>query len=173
MNVRRVVTGNNSQGRAVVVSDREVEAIVLPQRGTAFHPLWGADEVPVLPNDGSRPAQLGTLPSPGGFSFAFFTVPPIASVSTSSEGEPGDAAEKELQRLLDDHEANHALHVTDSIDLGVVLSGEIVLELSDGAEVVLRAGDAFVQNGTLHCWHNRGYLPAVVAVLAVGARRTS
>jgi hypothetical protein len=38
----------------------------------------------------------------------------------------------------------------------VVLSGEVILELDDGAETVLRSGGTVVQNGTRHRWGNRG-----------------
>jgi quercetin dioxygenase-like cupin family protein len=51
----------------------------------------------------------------------------------------------------------------------VVLSGEVVLELDDGAEVTLRAGDTAVQNGTRHRWKNVQAEPAVLAVFICGA----
>ena len=40
------------------------------------------------------------------------------------------------------------MHTTDTIDFEVVLDGEVWLELDDGVEVHLRAGDTVVQNGT-------------------------
>jgi hypothetical protein len=44
-----------------------------------------------------------------------------------------------LARLEPD---NPGMHTTDTIDFEVVLSGEVVLELDDGAERVLRPGAA-------------------------------
>jgi quercetin dioxygenase-like cupin family protein len=67
---------------------------------------------------------------------------------------------------------NPGMHTTDTIDFEVVLSGELILELDDGAETVLRPGDTVVQNGTRHRWGNRGTEPAVVALFMVGARRS-
>jgi mannose-6-phosphate isomerase-like protein (cupin superfamily) len=64
------------------------------------------------------------------------------------------------------------MHMTDTVDFVVVLSGEAVLELDDGAEVTVRAGDCIVQNGTRHRWHNRTKTPCVTAVALVGAART-
>jgi quercetin dioxygenase-like cupin family protein len=55
----------------------------------------------------------------------------------------------------------------------VVLSGEVVLELDDGAKKVLRPGDTAVQNGTRHRWGNPGTEPAVLAVFLIGAYRAS
>jgi quercetin dioxygenase-like cupin family protein len=51
------------------------------------------------------------------------------------------------------------------------LSGEVILELDDGAKVTLRAGDTYVQNGTRHRWSNTGAVPAVIAVVLIGADR--
>jgi quercetin dioxygenase-like cupin family protein len=62
------------------------------------------------------------------------------------------------------------MHTTPTIDFEVVLSGEVVLELDDGAEVTLRPGDTVVQNGTRHRWRNSGAEPAVLAVFIAGAR---
>ena len=56
------------------------------------------------------------------------------------------------------------MHTTDTIDFEVILSGEMILELDDGAETVLHPGDTVVQNGTRHRWGNRGNEPAVMAV---------
>ncbi|KIX92525.1 uncharacterized protein Z520_11845, partial [Fonsecaea multimorphosa CBS 102226] len=42
------------------------------------------------------------------------------------------------------------MHRTQSVDFGVVLSGEIALVLDDGSRTVLRQGDVCVQRGTNH-----------------------
>ena len=57
------------------------------------------------------------------------------------------------------------------IDFEVVLSGQVICELDDGAEVTLNAGDTFVQNGTRHRWRNPGTEPAVLFVALLGAER--
>jgi mannose-6-phosphate isomerase-like protein (cupin superfamily) len=54
----------------------------------------------------------------------------------------------------------------------VVLSGEATLEFDDGAKATLGAGDTYVQNGTRHRWSNTGDVPAVLAVVLVGANHT-
>ena len=65
------------------------------------------------------------------------------------------------------------MHTTDSVNLGVVLAGEVVLELDDGVEKLLRTGDTIIQNGTRHRRHNGGPVPAVPAAVLVGVNRTS
>lgn len=60
------------------------------------------------------------------------------------------------------------MHTSDTVDIDFVLSGEVHVELDDGAEVHLKAGDVQVQNGTRHAWRNRSDEPCVLAV--AGAR---
>ena len=43
------------------------------------------------------------------------------------------------------------------------------MDLDDGVEVHLRAGDTVVQNGTRHAWRNHTDQPAVLAVFMAGA----
>jgi quercetin dioxygenase-like cupin family protein len=66
---------------------------------------------------------------------------------------------------------NPGMHTTDSIDYEFVISGEVFLELDDGEEVHLKAGDTVVQNGTRHAWRNKGTEPYRMVVCLIGARR--
>jgi mannose-6-phosphate isomerase-like protein (cupin superfamily) len=177
MRVRRVVTGQVNGGKSVFVSDEEVEPVtvaLLP--GAEFHRLWGADDVPKLPADGSPTSQQQYFPPANGFRWGFFTLPPQSDANLL-EGLDFEAAMKELEDNLPGMaghmEPDHpGMHTTDTVDFEVVLSGEVVLELDDGAEVTLKAGDTVVQNGTRHAWHNRGDVPVVIAVGIVGAQRS-
>jgi quercetin dioxygenase-like cupin family protein len=60
-------------------------------------------------------------------------------------------------------------HRTQTVDYGIVLEGEVVLVLDDGAETVLRAGDVVVQRGTDHRWENRAAEAARMAFILVDA----
>ena len=174
MNIRRVATGHTQDGKATVVSDTEVDATTLDLLpGTEFHKLWGADEAPNFPDDGSpRPAQMW-FPPIGGFRFAMFTVAP------QSEGFDLEAALVEIEEKLpgmvsqaNTEPDNPGMHTTDTIDFEYVISGEVWLELDDGEEVHLRPGDTVVQNGTRHAWHNKGLEPCRMVVFIIGARRS-
>jgi quercetin dioxygenase-like cupin family protein len=66
---------------------------------------------------------------------------------------------------------NPGMHTTDTIDFEYVLSGEVWLELDDGKEVHLKAGDTVVQNGTRHAWRNKHTEPCRLAFCLIGARR--
>jgi hypothetical protein len=176
MRVRRVVTGHDENGKAVFASDEEVDpttTALMP--GTEFHQLWNGDQPPTFPDDGSRPPTSTYFPAVGGFRFGWFTLPP-AGTQPAADLDIGAALnqlEADLPGLLAHNELdNPGMHTTDTIDFEVVLSGEVVLELDDGAEKVLRPFDTVVQNGTRHRWHNRGTEPAVLAVILLGAHRS-
>jgi quercetin dioxygenase-like cupin family protein len=121
LNVRRVVTDHDAQGRAVVASDEVCRNAISGRPGHQRCDLWsGAD----------------------------------GTVFRLVEYQPGVAPRN---------------HRTETIDYAVVLSGEIDMELA-GAVVHLRAGDALVQQGTLHNWVNRGTQPCVIAFVLVAAQ---
>jgi len=66
---------------------------------------------------------------------------------------------------------NPGMHTTDTINFEYVISGEIGLELDNGKEVQLKAGDTVVQNGTRHAWRNKGSEPCRLVVCLIGANR--
>lgn len=175
VNVRRVVTGHDAAGRSVFASDEEVAPIVADLfAGWRFHALWGADAPPVYPDDGHQPPWSAYFPPPGGLRFSLSTIPPEgAAPAEDLDIAAAEAqAEQRLPGLLGVLEPEDpGMHTTDTIDLEVILRGEVILELDDGAETLLRAGDTVVQNGTRHRWRNPGTEPAVMAVFMVGARR--
>lgn len=175
MKVRRVVTGHDQDGKARVVDDDQVEPVTLDLLpGYEFHRLWGRDERPTFPDDGAPPDAASYFPPADGSRFAIFTVPPgeielapdfdvAAGLAEMERRLPGLATHMEPD--------NPGMHTTDTIDYDLVLSGEILLELDDGEQVRLRAGDAVVQNGTRHAWRNDGSEPCVIAAILIGAHR--
>ena len=177
MDIRRVTTGHDEEGKAVFISDELVEPVTLALLpGSEFHRLWGADSTVTFPDDGSMPGAQHYFPPVGGFRFGFFTIPPDGGT-----GAPGDldfeAALAELEEKLPglaEHlePENPGMHTTATIDYGVVVSGEADLELDGGAKVTLRPGDSYIQNGTRHRWSNKGDVPAVISVTLIGANHT-
>lgn len=175
MKIRCVVTGRNPSGKSVIAKDAAIEPVILSLRpGFEFHNIWGSDAAPKLPSDGTPPPHTRYFPPSGGFRFLFFTIPPntdnlpeytdrAAAIGEFQEKLPG------LAEVLEP--MNPGMHTTDTVDFDVVLSGEVYLELDDGVEVLLKAGDCVVQNGTRHGWRNRSSQNCVVAVAIVGAQR--
>ncbi|GAA4226545.1 cupin domain-containing protein [Actinomadura meridiana] len=174
--VRRVVTGHDAEGKARVVDDRDVEPItseLMP--GCAFFRLWGRDDRPAFPDDGSPPHVEAWYPPRDGSRFMINTVPPGELLPPPDLDAAAALEELEWQMpgamAANDPDAP-GMHTTDSIDYVLVVVGEATLELDDGEQTVLRAGDVVVQNGTRHAWHNHGTEPCTIVGVAIGADRT-
>src|SRR5258707_165088 len=73
----------------------------------------------------------------------------------------------ELAMLLSADEPG--FHRTDTTDFGVLTSGNLAVQLDDGAEAVLNPGDVFIENGTRHRWRVVGDKPATMVSFIVGA----
>lgn len=162
-NVRRVVTGHDATGKAIILSDGTPPNVIRPahQPGLAFHELWHTDASPApVTATESEPTDryAETAPPPHGTIIRIVDIPP--------EGQDGPGFDKETAEALFAQvglaeNAEHTIpgrhplmHRTESIDYGIVLEGQIVL-LLDEEEVVLERGDMVVQRGTIHAWTNR------------------
>jgi mannose-6-phosphate isomerase-like protein (cupin superfamily) len=172
--IRRIVTGHDEHGKAVFVSDEMVAPITLALLpGSEFHRLWGSDVRSSFPDDGSRPDAERYFPPHDGFRFGFFTIPPDGGIGAPADLDVAAALaefEEKLPGLAEHLEPAHpGMHTTATIDYGVVMSGEVILELDDHQKLTLRPGDAYVQNGTRHRWTNKGDVPALIAVVLIGA----
>jgi mannose-6-phosphate isomerase-like protein (cupin superfamily) len=158
MQVRQVVTGHDAKGRAVFVRDKQVDGIPIPHLGElAF--LWSADEPATYPNAGDNPAAPGTFPPVGGIRFIMQTYSPEFDVV---------APEPTPEMHIEDGD-EPGFHRTDTTDFGVLISGNLAVELDDGAEVLLSPGDVLVENGTRHRFRVVGDEPATMASLLIGA----
>lgn len=174
MDIRRVVTGHDREGKAVFVSDEMVAPVTLALLpGSEFHRLWGSDTTVSFPDGGSNPNGNDYFPPVGGFRFGFFTIPPDGGVGAPADLDIDKALVELQQKLpgLADHlePENPGMHTTATVDYGVVVFGEVDLELDDGVKVRLGVGDSYIQNGTRHRWSNKGGVPAVIAVALIGA----
>lgn len=124
--------------------------------------------------DGVDPslAAPSLVPAPLGTSFIVLTFPPDSAFADPAF-DPAAAAEESRQHspgIAETLEPDApGMHTTPTIDYDIVLDGEIWLELSDGSEVKLVAGDVVVQHGTRHAWRNKSDRPATVAAILVGA----
>lgn len=180
MSIRRVVTGINSSGKAVFVSDGA------PPRTAAFKHvpgmnvslLWKTETGSQVgaTNSDLTPAASSWVPQPGGTSLMVIVLPPD-SVMASPEFDPMAAGGEYMQHLPGMAEKFEmdapGMHTTDSVDYGVVLDGEVVLELDDGSTTSLKKYDVVVQNGTRHAWRNPGTKPVTMLFVLTGAQRTA
>jgi quercetin dioxygenase-like cupin family protein len=143
LNLRRVVTGHDINGRAVVKVDEISNKLSSNRPGATACVVWTSESFPV---DNSGEADEG-LRKVG-------TTLKNGTVFRVIEFVPGVSPRN---------------HRTDSIDYAVVMKGEIDMEL-DGTVVHLKAGDVLVQRGTIHNWFNRGTEPCVMAFVLIDAK---
>jgi mannose-6-phosphate isomerase-like protein (cupin superfamily) len=180
--MRRVVTGRTANGKSVFVKDEECPrgASMRGVKTFRMDPVWGTEGVPSLPAETEKDPTGGALrffPAPGGTRFAVVTFPPAKDLEGAAAAgvDLAKATEEFYGRfpgLGDTMEHDvPGMHTTQTVDYGVVVSGEMELELDDGAKVHLKQGDCVVQNGTRHAWHNPGDREAVMAFAIVGATK--
>src|SRR5260370_24436705 len=151
MKVRTVVTGHNAKGRAVFVRDENVDGTPIPGLGElAF--LWNADEPATYPNAGNNPAAPAIFPPLGGIRFIIGTYLPGDFIA------PEPTPEMHLRDGNELGVATAGFHTTDTTDFGVVLSGNLALQLDDGAEGSLSTGDVLIEYGTRERWRVDGQM---------------
>ena len=143
LNVRRVITGHDGNGKAVVKIDEVAKNVTSGRPGATAINIWTTEGFPAN-NDGDADEGQRKVA----------TTLKNGTIFRIIEFAPGLAARN---------------HRTDSIDYIVVISGEIEMELDDTL-VRLKAGDVMVQRGTIHNWINRGTAPCVLAVILVDAK---
>lgn len=144
---RRVVTGHDSAGQSVVLSDG------LPPQidrfgGVTFVEIWRTKSSPDSLTAGIPPEPtIGalTLRQRGGSVFRLVDYLPAREGGRRTE-----------------------MHRTSTVDYCILLQGELVLIL-EGSEVTLKAGDVVVQRGTRHAWENRSDKPARMAFVMLDA----
>jgi mannose-6-phosphate isomerase-like protein (cupin superfamily) len=158
--VRRVVTGHDSRGQAVIVSDGRPPTVeeLAAVPGTRLHEIWSTDKTPASIDDEGDPT-LGDLvlaPPPNGTRIRVVDIPPDSVQDGLSETEVAAA----FAQIGGAHASRgvsgpHSLmHRTESVDYAIVLSGEVWLVVEEG-ETRLGPGDIVVQRGTNHAWSNR------------------
>ena len=169
--VRRVVTGHDAQGRAVVVMDGLAGSVLYrPSRpNVALTDLWATSDAPTTRVDGDPVDRPVTLPPPpGGTVFRVVQFDPEDPEALA--GADGTAAFSDLgaARNVVASARHPYMHRTDTVDYALVLQGSITM-LLDEEDVELSAGDVVIQNGTSHAWANRGHAPCLIAFVLIDA----
>lgn len=170
--IRRVVTGHDEDGKAVVVSDGAATQILRRDNrpGVTLTNLWLSDGTPAE-YDGPLETCEGPLvlhPPKGGCVFRTVEFKPEdPDVLAKLDGKAAFAEMGAGHSVVEG--ARHPfMHRTNSLDFAIVLHGEIVM-LLDEDEVHLAAGDIVIQRGTNHAWSNRGTESCVIAFVLVDA----
>ena len=174
---RRIVTGHDTHGRAMVLYDTPAPVFHPKNRpGVEVTTLWVTTETPTSLTDATdrTQGQVALIPPANGTVFRI--------VEFSPEKEWIDQIDREAAResfasfgaeqALDEaEEPPHPLmHKTETIDYAIALSGECYLVLDD-SEVLVTAGDVIIQRGTNHAWSNRSDQPCRIAFVLIDGTR--
>lgn len=147
---RRVVTGFNAAGKSAVVLDG------LPPKGATYHRpgevsgynAWIVRDVP---------ADLTEEADPMAHGYDRLEPPERGVVARVTTFYPG---------------YKPRMHRTETIDFGIVISGNLELGLESGS-TVLGPGDFVVQRATPHSWRVVGVKPCTIAFILIDGKSES
>ena len=156
--IRRVVTGHDENGKAVVIMDGPATNVVTSEhrpggrtniwRTTSMPACYGGDR-----DEAAANVKFTLEPLPGGTNFRISEYPPETEADRNIDASKAFGEVGAAHKLVGG--ARHPfMHSTDTVDYAIVLEGEITMLLDD-EDVVLKAGDVCIQRGTNHAWANR------------------
>src|SRR3981081_3457443 len=150
LGVRRVITGHDANGKAIVASDERMTGVSASARPYISRcEIWSTDKMPVDNSEAAAAAQRK------GFVVRHnYVGSGQGTVIRITEFAPG---------------APKFMHRTETVDYALLLSGECDLELDSGEVAHLKPGDIVVQRGTMHAWVNHGPAPCVFAFILIDA----
>jgi len=166
MKVRRIVTGNNDDGKSHIVADGYTPGY-LDFGYCILNEIWVDDPAKYdskILKDPAVTEKYHIEPPMNGSLMRIITIRPHGikltneQLAASKRFDTGDTMDKD----------NPGMHATNTIDYGIVISGEIDLELDEGT-VHLMQGDTVVQRGTRHAWRNNGSEPCTIAFVGISS----
>jgi naringenin degradation protein FdeH len=172
---RRVVTGHDADGTAVVISDGPAPFVHVNKVNPEWYStdIFRTDAMPARISAHTGETTEGPrrqMPTPNGTVLRINHFPPeseaVRNMSPEDSRRAFAALGNEKASTYGRGGRHPLMHRTESIDYAIVLEGEITMVM-DKEDVVLRAGDVLVQCGTNHAWSNRSDKPAVVAFVLI------
>ena len=175
--VRRIITGHNGSGEAIISSDGFAPNVVAhPTRPGYFSTqIWTTAATPAPVGDQPDPTleKLPLAPPANGTTIRVIEFPPeptsVRNMSAEDARQAFAAIGGREASTFKPGALHPLMHRTESIDYGLVLSGEIWLVL-DNTETLLKSGDIVVQRGTNHAWSNRSEQPCQMAFILIGGK---
>jgi hypothetical protein len=174
LEIRRLVSGHNAEGKSIFLSDTTVSppGNRRTAAGTAVVELWQTDTMPADNTGDKDPTDhpFRLPPPPNGTVCRVVEYPPDQQRFAAMSGKDwaADAATQGYKR--DAGNARHGgFHKTDTIDYAIVIEGEIYALMDEG-EKLMNTGDFLIQRGTSHSWANRSDKIARIAFILIDAK---
>ncbi|KKO97743.1 hypothetical protein THAR02_10150 [Trichoderma harzianum] len=132
--IRRVITTHDKDGNAIISEEIPQTLEGIGVSGTVIYLGYALNQFPAaLNNEQDLKVYKDRLPHNVGMSI------PRGTVLRMSDFQPGQSV---------------PMHRSKTIDLGVIIEGEVELIMGSGERTVLKRGDIIVQRGTIHGWKN-------------------
>ncbi|KAK4936589.1 hypothetical protein LTR10_022576 [Elasticomyces elasticus] len=129
------ITGHNAAGKAIIQSSNVEETKSYPGMRVSHSLLYTTSEFPADLEDDKDVKLHEQVKASGKLNIV----------------NPGGT----VIRIVNFAPHNHSMmHRTQSLDYGVVLEGEVIMELDDGSKSLMRKGDLAIQRATMHTWKN-------------------
>jgi mannose-6-phosphate isomerase-like protein (cupin superfamily) len=173
--MRRVVTGHDERGRAIVLSDGPAPFVHVNKLDPEWFSVdfWRTGETPAKivaqaaePTGGPR----RQMPTKNGTVLRINQFPPesdtVRQMTPADSLRVFDGLGNPTAATFGKGGRHPLMHRTETIDYAIVLSGEITMVMDD-EDVHLKAGDVVIQCGTNHAWSNRSKEPCVVAFVLI------
>lgn len=174
--VRRIVTGHDASGQAIIQEDGAPTRIrrVGGDHGPLFFEVWNTRETPArIERASGEPAEDGIslAPPKGGTRIRILDIPPDDESLETLTPEQAKAHFAEVGATdASSHSGSgsrHAfMHKTETVDYGIMLEGELTLIMDEG-ETIIRPGDIVIQRGTNHGWANRSGKPCRICFVLI------
>ncbi len=129
------ITSNNTEGKAVVLSSYTSPGKEYPKINTHHHLCYTTAEFPASLHNDVDVKLHKEFEDSGNLAI----VKPNGTVCRIVDIGPGNTP---------------VMHRTQSLDYGVVLEGEVIMELDDGHTTLMKPGDVAIQRATTHAWVN-------------------
>lgn len=149
MNMRRVVTGLDEKGKSAVLYDGPPQSIhhVTSTQVGALEMKHVAAFLGEVPAGNTCVAEIWRTEGP-----PRPDDPDPYPVAQPFRLEPEGAGLMVRYHVWGPHLDSSTMHATDTLDVNVIVAGEVTLFLEERRSVVLRAGDSVVLPGNLHGW---------------------
>lgn len=159
--IRRVVTGSNAEGKSCVLYDSAAPSVHANRfkQGTGMTDIWLWEKCPVPiggtrddghvafhfepPTNGGRLRVVESAPKPADYDAATDTYITPEHPPAKTEGGTWERGRQNVYTTR--------IHKSETLDYGIVLSGERILCTDDG-ERTMYPGDVVVQIGSWHAW---------------------
>lgn len=148
INVRRIVTDHDANGKAIISSDKIMDNVQTLRSGNSNALLWVTDDAPAEIEGAEDPAYRTMDIEP----------PKRGTIFRMLELAPGKDA---------------YMHRTNTIDYAICMSGKCKMELDDGQVIEMKAGDVMVQRATWHGWANPYPEPCQIIFILIGSKEPS